>query len=301
MRLASIRTGGDRHLALVAGDVVHDLTAASKEPLFASVESVLEGGDAGLDRVRSLAEQVVSRGDHVTARSETLFAPPLANPSQVLAVGRNYLDHANEVNADLPELPRIFPKWPSTVIGDGEPIVRPSLTSQMDWEVELAVVIGRHASHVSEEDALDHVFGYTILNDISARDLQASKPEQLALGKNFRTFTPMGAWICLTDEVPDPRELELRTWRNGELMQEASTSLLIFDVKQLISFLSRVLDLRPGDVISTGTPAGIGWFRNPPTFLDAGDRLRMTISRAGEDICELANPVTSETAVGAPA
>lgn len=298
MRLASIQTPEGRHLAALESSKVYDLTSASHDgdsgTTFQSLEDLIRSGADGRERAHRLVEDLAASGRHVAEISETTFAPPLANPGQIIAVGRNYMDHASEAGADLPSLPRIFPKWASTIIGNGQAIVRPSLTTMMDWEVEMAVIIGKFASRVDEDSALDYVFGYTLLNDVSARDLQASKPEQLALAKNFRSFTPMGSWVCLSDEVSDPSDVVLRTWVNGELMQDASTSLLIFNVVRLVAFASRVLDLRPGDVISTGTPAGVGWFRTPPRFLDAGDQVRMEMVKGGETICQLANPVEAE-------
>lgn len=223
---------------------------------------------------------------------EVTILPPLY-PGKTIAIGRNYREHAAEGDAELPRWPRLFPKWSSSIIADGESIVKPATTDALDWEVELAVVIGRPASRVAESDALDHVAGYTILNDVSARDIQFDKPEQLALAKNYRTFAPFGPWIATADEFTALDEIRLRTWVNDVLKQDGNTRDLIFTVPYLISFVSSVMDLEPGDVISTGTPAGVGAFRTPPEALQAGDEIRMTL----DDVIELRNDVIEEAAI----
>lgn len=287
MRIASIRQpDGSTHVALVTDRGVVDVTeAGGGDPLLGSVESVVQSGNAGLAACQSHA------GGPAASLDEVTFAPPLRAPAQIVAIGRNYRDHAAEATIELPELPRLFCKWPSTVVGNGIAIQKPTRTDQLDWEVELAVVIGKPASRVSKEDALDHVFGYTILDDVSARDIQFSKPEQLTLGKNYRTFTPLGSWIVTADEVPDPTSVGLRSWVNNELMQDSSSKYLIFDIPTLISFISEVTDLSPGDIISTGTPSGVGCFREPPIFLRHGDTVHMELSLGEKTICSLTNPV----------
>jgi 2-keto-4-pentenoate hydratase/2-oxohepta-3-ene-1,7-dioic acid hydratase in catechol pathway len=255
------------------------------------VGTLLELLQAGDQVVQGLARRV----DREPARdlrplSDLRILAPIA-PSKIIAIGRNYRDHADEAAMDLPAMPRLFPKLPGTVIGTGESIRKPARTEQLDWEVELAVVIGRRASRVSVASALEHVAGYTIINDVSARDIQLSVPEQLTLAKNFRTFTPMGSWIVTRDELPDPRDIGVRCWVNDELMQDASSRDLIFDIPFLVSFLSGVLDLEIGDVISTGTPSGVGVFRTPPVFLRAGDHIRMEL---GDGVCLLENDVVDD-------
>jgi acylpyruvate hydrolase len=309
VRLASFEFATDVRFGCVVGDQVLDLLDPAVAPavgswsadpgyqgrngLPADLRQFLAGGERAADGLRSLAAAAASGGQASTALrplSEVRLAAPLPSASKIIAVGRNYRDHAEEAAIDLPDVPRIFPKWPSTVIGPGDAIIKPAATSLLDWEVEMAVVIGRRAHRVSPDDALSYVAGYTIVNDVSARDIQFSKPEQLALAKNYRTFTPMGPWVVTPDEFGDPGNAGIRAWVNDEIMQDSNTRHLIFDVPYLVSFLSSVLDLEAGDIISTGTPAGVGAFRNPPVSLQAGDRVRMTLG----GVCELENPVVDE-------
>lgn len=298
MKLAnfSVRSG-DPRLGCVANSELFDLTGAAQRSggmdQFADVDSVIAAGADAWGRLADLVSAAASDESlrHEAARVKLL--PPLLRSRQIIAIGRNYSEHAGEAGVDLPEIPRLFAKWPSTVIGPGEGIIKPARTEKLDWEIEFAVVIGKSASNVARSRALEHVFGYTILNDVSARDIQFSKPEQLTLGKNFRTFTPLGSHIVTVDEVPNPGDVEVRSWVNGELMQNGTTKDLIFDVPSLVSFISEVMDLQPGDVISTGTPSGVGCFRDPPVFLQPGDHIRMELAVGTETVCSLENPVTS--------
>jgi 2-keto-4-pentenoate hydratase/2-oxohepta-3-ene-1,7-dioic acid hydratase in catechol pathway len=215
--------------------------------------------------------------------------PPVV-PGKVLCIGRNYADHAAELAHTLPEKPLVFAKVPSSLIGHGATIRwRPTLTTQVDWEGELAIVIGRRAHRVREADALGHVFGYTIANDVTARDLQNTEG-QWTRAKGLDTFLPLGPAIVTRDEVPDPGALELRTEVNGEQMQAASTGQMVFGVAYLIAYLSDSFTLEPGDVILTGTPAGVGAGMSPPRFLGNGDTVSVTI----EGIGTLTNPCQIE-------
>ena len=189
--------------------------------------------------------------------------------------------------ATKPEEPFIFAKLPSGVIGPGDPIVKPAQTEQLDYEVELAVVIGRTMRDVVAERALEHVAGYTIMNDVSARDVQF-RNNQITLGKNFDTFAPMGPCVLTADEVPDPSRLRLRAWVNGELRQDETAAGMIFGIPELLARLSAAMTLEPGDVVSTGTPAGVGVFRQPPVFLQPGDVVTLEIDGIGR----LENQVT---------
>ncbi len=217
--------------------------------------------------------------------------PPRAlgpfRPRQILCSGVNYASHKEEnPDAVFPDEPFIFAKLPSALIGPGEPIVIPREGMQADYEVELAVVIGRTARRISESEALDHVFGYTVLNDVSARDIQF-KDNQITLGKGVDTFCPIGPEIVTADEIGDPSELHVSSYLNGELMQSSPTADMIFSVPQLIAFLSEIVTLEPGDVVSTGTPAGVGAFRKPPVWLKPGDEITVEVDRIGR----LTNPV----------
>jgi 2-keto-4-pentenoate hydratase/2-oxohepta-3-ene-1,7-dioic acid hydratase in catechol pathway len=214
-----------------------------------------------------------------------LLAPVV--PGKVLAIGQNYLDHIREQGIDPPETPVLFPKFPTSVIGPGEEIRwTAGLTEQVDYEAELAVVIGRRASRVGVEDALRYVFGYTGSNDVSARDLQFGDG-QWTRGKGLDRFLPLGPAIVEIDEVPDPQDVAVRCRVNGDLMQDASTREMVFSVAELIAFVSEGITLEPGDVILTGTPKGVGYFRDPQLFLAPGDIVDVEIG----DFGVLSNPV----------
>lgn len=213
-------------------------------------------------------------------KSVQLLAP-LSNPPKLIAIGLNYMDHCREQHVPVPERPLVFAKFASSIVGPGDAIVwDPALTQQVDYEAELAVVIGRPARNVSKESALDHVFGYTIINDISARDLQFTD-KQWVRAKSLDTFCPMGPFIVTADEIPDPQLLSIRCLVNDQVLQNSSTAEMIFGVKELIASLSRSFTLEPGDVISTGTPDGVGVFRKPPVFLKDGDVVKVEIERIG--------------------
>ena len=244
------------------------------------IESLFTSSDIGwLEALvgRASVEQV-SNASVDTSKVRVL--PPVSHPGKIVAVGRNYLDHAGEANVKLPKWPKLFPKFSSTIVGPGDEVIKPTMTNQLDFEVELAVVISKVTSHVSEDQAMDHVAGYTILNDISARDVQFTD-EQITLGKNFDTFCPLGPVITTTDEMDDPFDIGLRLRLNGEVMQESSTKHLIFSVPFLVSFISYAMRLEPGDIISTGTPAGVGCFRNPPIWLAPGDKIESEVDGVG--------------------
>jgi 2-keto-4-pentenoate hydratase/2-oxohepta-3-ene-1,7-dioic acid hydratase in catechol pathway len=217
---------------------------------------------------------------------EIPLAGPLA-PGKIVAVGLNYRSHLKETNAQEPTAPLLFAKFPSVVIGHAQPIViDAAATERVDWEVELAVVIGQRARHVAPNDALKYVFGYTIANDVSARDVQFADGQWIR-GKNFETFCPLGPFIVTADEIPDPQNLTLRTRVNGATMQSSTTEDMIFGVAEIIAYTSRFFTLLPGDVILTGTPAGCGEFMSPRRSLLPGDIVEVEIERIGV----LRNPV----------
>jgi 2-keto-4-pentenoate hydratase/2-oxohepta-3-ene-1,7-dioic acid hydratase in catechol pathway len=208
------------------------------------------------------------------------LGPPL-RPGKIVAVGLNYRMHADESGVEAPTRPLIFAKFPSSVTGPSAPIVvDPGLAERVDWEVELAVVIGRRMRHVSEADALEHVFGYTVANDVSARDVQFSDG-QWTRGKSFDTFCPLGPVVVTPDELGPVDDLRLTTRVNGELMQDDTTGSMIFGVPQLLSFCSRCFTLEPGDVVLTGTPDGCGEFMDPPRSLFPGDVVEAAIEGIG--------------------
>jgi 2-keto-4-pentenoate hydratase/2-oxohepta-3-ene-1,7-dioic acid hydratase in catechol pathway len=211
----------------------------------------------------------------------------IAIPQKIVCVGLNYRDHAEEQGVDLPERPLLFAKWPNTLIGPGEPIRIPSVTQQVDYEAELGVVIGRRASRVDPADALDHVAGYVVANDVSARDLQFSDG-QWVRGKSLDSFLPVSDLVPAAD-VPDPQALPIRAILNGEVMQDSSTSNMIFGVAEIVSFVSQAIALEPDDLIITGTPAGVGAFREPRVWLKPGDEITIEIDGVGS----IKNPVAA--------
>ena len=208
-------------------------------------------------------------------------------PQKIVCVGLNYRDHAEEQGVELPERPLLFAKWPNTLIAAGEAIRIPSISKNVDYEAELGVVIGRRASQVSVDDALDVVRGYVVANDVSGRDLQFSDG-QWVRGKSLDTFLPVGELVPAS-EVPDPQSLPIRAILNGQTMQDSNTSNQIFGVAEVIAFVSQAITLEPGDLIITGTPAGVGAFRTPPVWLQPGDEITIEIDGLGR----LANPVVA--------
>src|SRR5580765_3228359 len=208
-------------------------------------------------------------------------------PQKIVCVGLNYRDHAEEQGVELPARPLLFAKWPNTLIASGEPIRVPTICKKPDYAAELGVVIGRRASKVSIDDALDFVRGYVVANDVSGRDLQFSDG-QWVRGKSLDTFLPVGDLVP-AGEVPDPQALAVRAVLNGETMQDSSTSNQIFGVAEVVSFISQAITLEPGDLIITGTPAGVGAFRKPPVWLKAGDEIAIEIDGVGR----ISNPVVA--------
>jgi 2-keto-4-pentenoate hydratase/2-oxohepta-3-ene-1,7-dioic acid hydratase in catechol pathway len=212
---------------------------------------------------------------------EVKLLGPIPRPGKILCSGINYLSHKQEnPNAKLPDEPFFFSKLPSVVVGPGAPVVKPPQTNQMDYEVEFAVIIGKRMKTTPEADVMNCIFGYTILHDLSARDVQF-KDNQITLGKNFDGFCPLGPCIVTKDELPNPGDVGLRSFVNGRLLQNGSTSDWLFPLPVLLNRLSRVMTLEPGDVVSTGTPAGVGVFQKPQVFLKAGDVVRLEIDGIG--------------------
>jgi 2-keto-4-pentenoate hydratase/2-oxohepta-3-ene-1,7-dioic acid hydratase in catechol pathway len=208
-------------------------------------------------------------------------------PQKIVCVGLNYRDHAEEQGVALPERPLLFAKWPNTLIGDGDPIRIPPISKQVDYEAELGVVIGRRAQRVSADDALAFVEGYVVANDVSGRDLQFADG-QWVRGKSLDTFLPVGDLVPAAD-VPDPQALPIRAVLNGEVLQDSNTSNMVFGVAEIVAFVSQAITLEPGDLIITGTPAGVGAFRDPPVWLQPGDEIAIEIDGLGR----ISNPVVA--------
>jgi 2-keto-4-pentenoate hydratase/2-oxohepta-3-ene-1,7-dioic acid hydratase in catechol pathway len=229
------------------------------------------------------------QNDWLVPSSDAYWFAPVPRPGKLICIGLNYRDHAKESNLPIPDKPIVFSKFSSAVIAPGEPVVIPRASQQVDYEAELAVVIGRRAKNVSADRAYDHVLGYTAFNDVSARDFQFADG-QWQRGKSCDTFAPMGQTIMTTDAIPDPHRLAIKLTLNGETMQDSNTDQLIFGVPRLIEFISESITLEPGDVIATGTPPGVGFARKPPVFLKPGDQMEIYIEGMGG----LGNPVVAE-------
>lgn len=219
--------------------------------------------------------------------SKARVVAPLSNPTKMLFCGLNFKGHIRELpGAETPEDPFFFSKLPSSIIGPDDPITIPFETSQVDWEVEVAAIIGTRARNVTEDEASDHIFGYTVVNDISSREIQF-KDSQITLGKGLDGHCPMGPVVVTRDEIPDSGHLMTRCWVNDELVQEANTDDLLFSIPFLVAWLSRAVTLEPGDIVTTGTPAGVGTFMDPPRYLKDGDEVTVSVDAIGD----LTNPV----------
>lgn len=278
MKLVTFSTGTADHVGVLSGDEVVDLTAAG---VAGSMREIVVGGAALLAKARA------TKGPKVPLASVRLLTP-LSNPGKILCSGVNYKSHAAEGSGKIPEEPFFFAKVPSSVAGPEDRIVAPPTTKQIDYEVEFAAVVGKRLSRAKPEDVMPALFGYTMLNDVSARDIQF-KDNQITLGKNYEHFAPIGPCIVTADEMTRPDNVRVTTHLNGKLMQDGNTVDWLFPLPQLLSFLSQVMPLEPGDIVSTGTPAGVGWGHNPQVFMKPGD----VIEIAGEGIGTLRNYIVA--------
>lgn len=282
------RTGND---AVHTGGLVHDGSVWSLDGVPGIDGDVLTACVVALDEgVDRLVERVVqaSRAEPVELAQLDL-GPPLTHPDKILCLGLNYVDHANEAGFEPPEFPIVFSKFRNSLVGARDPIVLPRTSEQVDFEGELGVVIGRTAKYVDRADALDHVGAYTVVNDVSARDLQL-RTSQWTSGKALDSFAPLGPGLVPAGLVPDPQDLLITTTVSGEIMQRDSTALMIFDVAETVAYLSTLMTLEPGDVIATGTPAGVGLKQDPPRFLADGDVVEVCVAGVGT----IRNPVVAE-------
>jgi acylpyruvate hydrolase len=284
MRLGNVaRTDGPRLCLLVDDDMVLDVVAADPGAP-GSIEAVLADPPAAVAALAALARTAPPAA--LTPLAEVELAAPVPHPSKVIGVGLNYRDHAEEAGEAVPDFPPVFAKFPNAVAGPTAVIRLPGRSTQVDYEGELAVVIGRRTSRVARPDALGAVLGYMALNDVSARDVQ-HMTSQWTLGKSFDTFAPTGPFLVTADEIADPQGLEIITRVNGAEVQHSNTKFMLFDVAELISELSHYMTLMPGDIIATGTPAGIGGAQDPPRFLGEGDVVEVDVEGLGV----LRNPV----------
>lgn len=294
MRVATFELGGNQRLGVVRGERIVDVARVSElrgeddaRGAAAGMLALIAGGAWALEHVATLADDAPEEAA-LPLETVTLLAPIPRLRKNVFCLGRNYAEHAAESlraigqKVKLPTFPNIFTKAVTAVTGPYAEIpFDPAVSEKLDWEVELAVVIGEGGRDIPRQDALRHVFGYAVFNDVSARDIQNRPGVQWFLGKSLERSSPFGPWIVTSDEVPDPRNLRLRLSVNGETKQDGMTADMIFDVATIIETLSHVLTLEPGDLIATGTPAGVGFGRTPPEFLRPGDMMESTIEGIG--------------------
>lgn len=312
MQLASYRRGPFEGFGALSDDRIIDLNRAFAARAEARGETVpraladavlpadavgfLRGGDSAftaaeeaLEFVASLAPEVAVREGLSCPPEDVTLLPPVPDPPKIICVARNFAQHAKEAGLELPELPILFARFSKTLIADGQPVIRPKVSDELDWEGELAVVIGKPGRHVGRDAALDHVAGYSVFNDVTVRDFQF-RVTQYTAGKNFDASGPFGPYLVTKDEVPDPHDLTIETTLSGETVQRASTAEMIFDIPTIIEHISEFIGLEAGDVIAMGTPAGVGFKRTPPRFLVPGDEISVSI----EGIGTLSNPVKGE-------
>jgi acylpyruvate hydrolase len=287
--------------AEIEGRILHLNSFLSKdEQLPENMVSFLTQGQSAMILAKKAIENYIKKNDISLAIPNTQvdLQSPVLNPSKIMMGGRNYLRHLDELRKEgasrqekivTPPMPHIFSKYATAITGHQKPIIYPKIVKQLDLEGELTVIIGKRAYHVDEEHALDYVAGYTIMNDVSARCLQAQG--LLLISKGFETFCPMGPYLVTKDEIPDPQNLAVKTYLNDLEVCSAHTSEMLFSVKQFIASLSRMFPLEPGDVLSTGSPPGPGMYHNPPLLAKVGDVMRITI----EGIGTLENPVVAAT------
>jgi 2-keto-4-pentenoate hydratase/2-oxohepta-3-ene-1,7-dioic acid hydratase in catechol pathway len=284
MRIVTIQSEHGPRVAGVREDGYVDLHATDPGLPSCSI-ALLALGTEGRQR----AERALREGMPIASESTQRLAPILA-PEKIICIGLNYADHAAESGQAIPEEPVVFNKFPTALTGPDQPIRLPAISREVDYEAELVVVIGREGKSIPESQALHYVAGYTCGHDVSARDWQLRKPGgQWLLGKTFDSFAPIGPHLVTADEIPDPGKLAISLRLNGQTLQDSSTRQLIFSVPQLIAYISQVATLKPGDLIFTGTPPGVGAARKPPIFLKPGDSVEVEI----EGIGILRNPVTA--------
>ncbi len=280
-----INRAGEVRTGVVVGDEIVDLTAPGVG-LPGDMIELLQSGPGAIER----AADAVADGPRLQLSRVNLIAP-VPHPAKVLAIGMNYADHIAELGRERTRVPVLFNKQRTCITGPGAPVVVPRVSNMVDYEGELAVVIGRRCRYLRSTRATDVVAGYTVMNDVSVRDWQWRSPT-FTMGKSFDTHGPMGPWIVTPDEIDDPQDLTIRTWVNDELRQDSSTSQMIFSVAEQIAYLSNGFTLEAGDVVLTGTPAGVGAALDPPRWLVPGDRVRISIEGVGT----LENPVVADIA-----
>jgi acylpyruvate hydrolase len=296
MHIVSYRTEGSWRAGIAEHSYVLDVAALN--PSFhenrLTVRAFLEAGRTAVHQVLHLAKSAFeSRSELLIPFERVEIGPPVPDPDKIICLGLNYLEHATEVHLSVPPAPTFFAKFRNALCGPTSPIILPRVSTQIDYEGELAVVIGRRCKGVTESEAPGCVAGYAIINDVSARDLQMQTSQWMA-GKTLDTFAPMGPGIVPAGDIPDPQTLGITTRVNGVTLQKGNTRDMIFPVARTIAFLSSLMTLEPGDIIATGTPSGVGFKRQPPIFLKAGDIVEVEIERIGVIRNPVVGPDTRE-------
>ena len=287
MKLMMFEKGNGAALGLLENDAVVDLAAAD-ESLPKTLEAMIAAGPRALAAARAAAAEVPASSRLALAAVKPML--PVQPTAKIICVGLNYALHAKEGGHAIPTYPSFFLRVYSSLLAAEAPVIRPTLSAQLDYECELAIVIGKKGRHINEAEALQHVFGYTLFNDVSVRDFQR-KSSQWTAGKNFDATGPLGPWVVTADELPAGASgLRIMTRVNGETMQDSNTSDMIFPSARIVALLSEFMTLEAGDVIATGTPSGVAHARKPPTWLRAGDKVEVEVERIGV----LANPVVDE-------
>ena len=298
MKLASYAEMAESRFAVVVDDRLIDLARAAEALGLGQVSSRAEDYFDDLARCDGIARAVEAKvrggaalpADAVRAMADVRLLPPIARPPKCICVARNYAEHAREAGLQISEIPIMFARFGKTFLGHGAPVVVPKVSHQLDWEGELAVILGKTSDHrVTKAEAMDYVYGYAIFNDMTVRDYQF-RVTQYTAGKNFRASGPFGPMIVTADDITDPHRLQITTRLNGQVVQSANTETMIFDIPTILESIADWIDLEAGDVIPTGTPAGVGFKRSPPMFLKPGDVIEVEIPGLGI----LSNPVVME-------
>jgi len=298
MKLVSYAKDGKARFALLLDNKVIDLASAAAVLALGEMPSKAEDYFDDLDRCDAIARKIEAEAKRGAPQLQTAvipladvrLLPPIARPPKCICVARNYAEHAKEAGLQISEIPIMFARFGRTFLGQGAPVVVPTVSPQVDWEGELAIIIGKTSDHrVTKAEAMAYVYGYSIFNDVTVRDYQF-RVTQYTAGKNFRASGPFGPMIVTADEIADPHKLQITTRINGQVMQSANTDTMIFDIPTILESIAEWIDLEAGDVIPTGTPAGVGFKRNPPVFLKPGDVVEVEIPGLGI----LSNPVVME-------
>lgn len=277
MKLVTFSENDQEFVGAVIDNRVANLNHLLDDPSLTMIDLI----ERGQSNIKKIEERLSDSGEAFSVNlDEVVLKAPLPNPGKVVCVGLNYMDHCREQNVEPPKAPLIFSKWSSCVVGHGEDVILPMESKQVDYEAELGVIIGKEGKNIAEDNVFDHIFGYVIVNDISARDVQFADG-QWARGKSYDTFAPCGPYLVTADEVNDPQSIAVQCTVNDTVLQDSNTNEMIFTIKEIIAYLSKGFTFEPGDLLSTGTPNGVGVFREPQVFLEDGDEVIVEIEGLG--------------------